>query len=358
MLHIHRLVSGLVNFRAQVITQKLKGRWTGPDPVLVPRSRWQRELGRLCSRLSQRPWQVPSKEAVQIVRAARETDVLHIFFGSSAIHLLPVVRAANLPVVVSFHGSDVTGTIASKGAKPLREELFQLATLVGCRSTDLEDKVAALGCPSTKIRPLPTGIPLPKLRPPRAVSTGQPVIVQAGRLVPKKGHDITLKAFARIRAVHPDARLVIAGSGPLESELRERSASLGGVEFVGFLDQNQLQEIIAKADLLVHPSLTVDGDREGIPNVILEAMALGTPCVATRHGGIQQAIPNPQCGALVSEKDPDELAHAILDLLASGERCRQISEDARVHVEKNFSLPASVAAAEMLYHEAIDLTVK
>jgi colanic acid/amylovoran biosynthesis glycosyltransferase len=113
--------------------------------------------------------------------------------------------------------------------------------------------------------------------------------------------------------------LVIAGSGPLEAELRERAVELGvaeQVEFTGFLDQDELARLLAAAHIFLHPSETVGGDVEGVPNGLLEAMARGLPVVATRHGGIPEAIEDGVDGLLCAEGDAAAVAGAVERLIS------------------------------------------
>ncbi len=114
MLHIHRQISGLRNFSPVVITQKQEGDWATERVECVRRSPF-RFLGRGVERFLGKPWQITRAEAERMRAIMRRTEasLLHIFFGNVAVHMLPLIRHAGVPVVISFHGSDVAGQIAT-----------------------------------------------------------------------------------------------------------------------------------------------------------------------------------------------------------------------------------------------------
>ena len=136
-------------------------------------------------------------------------------------------------------------------------------------------------------------------------------IVQACRLVPKKGLPTALRAFARFAKGFPNSRFLIAGDGPLRQELEPLVQQLDlrkAVVFLGFLSQTELRDLYEKAHVFMHPSeLPPDSNQEGVPNSMLEAMASGLPVVATRHGGIPEAVTDGVNGLLVPERDDERI---------------------------------------------------
>lgn len=357
MLHVHRHVTGLKNFRPVVLTQKLEGEWSADRVELVPRSPW-RFLARAAEKTTGRPWQISRGETERLIGILQATDcrLLHVFFGNVAVHLLPLLRECGLPVVVSFHGSDVAGSMASPGFSGAVAEMFQLADVVPCRSERLAERVGQLGGPQAKLRLMRTILPdIPFThRTPPTDDTWR--IVQAARLVPKKGLVAALRAFAAFTKVYPWSTFTIAGEGPLEEELRDLAAELeieDRVEFTGFLSQESLQGLFSIAHIFLHPSETVDGDAEGVPNAMLEAMAGGLPVVTTRHGGIPEVITDGKNGLLCAEKDPAALAEALLRLAADSDLYRMLSKQSALSVREQFSSERQVAAIEQIYREAI-----
>jgi colanic acid/amylovoran biosynthesis glycosyltransferase len=358
MLHISRHVLGLSSFSPVVIAQKNEGEWPGPSPCVIPRSSF-RFVGRFREKYTGQPWQISEAETDQILAVLKKTNaqLLHVFFGNVAIHLLPLIRRSPVPVVTSFHGSDITGAIASPGYAKARQELFARCAVIPCRSEQLTRGVELLlGCPVDKIRLMRTilpDIPFVQRHPP---ADGVWRLVQAARLVAKKGIATSLRAFAQFLQSCPNSTFTVAGEGPLENELRAEAMRLNidqQVEFVGFLPQEELQGLFSVSHIFIHPSETVGGDVEGVPNAMLEAMAGGLPVVATRHGGIPEVICDGENGFLCAEGDDQQLATTLLNLASDPTLYRRMSETASSSVREQFSAGKQIAAIETIYRQAI-----
>ena len=179
--------------------------------------------------------------------------------------------------------------------------------------------------------------------------------MQSGRLIGKKGYDTTLLAFAELRKRFPEASLTILGTGPLEKTLRNAVKESGiesAVRFAGFIDEYAVRSEYAKAHLFVHPSRTgTDGNREGVPNAMLEAMATGLPVVATRHSGIPEAVDDGRSGWLVNENDHDALAERMIELLEDEETWRRMGRAAREDVEEKFEQSKQISVLEGVYRD-------
>jgi glycosyltransferase involved in cell wall biosynthesis len=358
MLHVHRQIAGLESFSPAVITQKREGDWLTDRVHTVPRSTF-RFVARGIERLTGRPWQISEAEAERMDALASESALLHIFFGNVAIHLLPLIRRVPVPVVISFHGSDVTGAIATPAFGDARREMFMRSRLILCRSAQLAGKVEELGCDPAKLRIMKTVLPEIAFVPRAIPADGAWHIVQAARLVPKKGIATALRAFCAFQKLFPAARLTIAGEGSMEAELRGLAASLGiagAVSFTGFLAQKPLQQVFSSAHIFLHPSETVAGDVEGIPNSLLEAMASGLPAVATHHGGIPEVIADGETGLLCAERDPAAVGEALLRLARDPALYRSIALAGSESVREQFSAKRRIVDIENLYREACGMT--
>ena len=359
MLHIHRHVTGLRGFRPVVLTQKREGNWAVDTITVIPRSPW-RFLSRGAEKSSGQPWQITSGEAKRAISVMEREDcaLLHVFFGNAAVHLLPLLRRSPVPVVVSFHGSDVAGSMVSPGYTAAVQEMFALAAAVPCRSDQLASAVGRMGCPPEKLRLMRTvlpEIPFIQRHPP---ADGAWKIVQAARLVAKKGLAASLRAFAQFAKRFPLASFTIAGEGPMEDELRELTRELGlaeHVRFAGFLQQDALQQLFRESHIFLHPSETARGDVEGVPNALLEAMAGGLPVVATWHGGIPEVVHDGETGLLCPERDVEGLAAALISLAEAPEYFERLSAQASASVKEQFSASRQIAAVEGIYSEAIAL---
>ena len=366
MQHVHRQIMSLSRWQPAVITQKREHADQFPFPderkrlKVLPPLPW-RNLRRAWFRHVKRaPLVIPASRVHRLIYESMRFDakVVHIFFGHIGVQLLPFIAASPRPVVVSFHGADV-GVDAERPAwRAALQQVFQRSVLILARSESLLDSLEKLGCPRQKLRLQRTGIPLdawPFLARPQPAD-GAWHFVQACRLVPKKGLRTTLQAFAEIAGRYPNSTLTLAGDGPLREALRHAAVSAGladKVRFPGFLDQDALRRLIYSAHAFFHPSETpADGNREGVPNALLEAMASGLPILATQHGGIPEAVTHGASGHLVPEGDAPALAHAALDLLADASRYQTMSAAARAEVSTKFERGAQTAILESYYDEA------
>ncbi|HYZ74304.1 MAG TPA: glycosyltransferase [Chthoniobacterales bacterium] len=363
MLHIYRQLTGLKTFETFVITKHRQNADRFPfddvEPLVTPRRHVLRR-GYL-KYITRKPALIYRGEydAVRRILIRRDPDLIHIYFGNTGVHLLPLLSKWDRAWVVSFHGMDVQKRPKEKGYDRKLAEVLQLAPLVLVRSQSLAKRLQDLGCNPEKIRLNRTGIPLqnfPWVE--RSVPVdGQWQLVQACRLVEKKGLLTTLGAFRRFIADYPKARLVIAGEGPMKDELVRRIAELSlenQVELAGFLNQDDLRRVYAESHIFIHPSeLAADSNQEGIPNSMLEAMASGLPVVATQHGGIPEAVHEGIDGILVPERDESALYEALLKLATQPDLWRQMGKQASRSVAENFEQGQQVVRLEAAYAEAL-----
>jgi glycosyltransferase involved in cell wall biosynthesis len=364
MLHVYRQITALRTFRPVVFCQKRENadRFPFSEIVRLPKPRthqlrrlWQKTIRGL-------PITIYRSEArrtlAELHRA--EARVLHIYFGHIGVHLLPLLEICDVPVLVSFHGADAQVDFDKPAHLARTRRMFEKSTLLLVRSESIAKHLVAAGCDRAKIRLHRTGLPLAEIAfTQRATPTdGAWRCLQACRLISKKGLAMTVRAFARFGREYPAATLTIAGEGPLHAELRALAHDLGvesRVFFPGFISQPQLRALFAEAHLFLHPSeLAADGNQEGVPNAMLEAMASGLPVLATTHGGIPEAVENGVSGMLVPERDDAALAEAMLALARDPERSAALGVAARKRVTEQFDLEVQTRVLEGHYREAMD----
>ncbi len=198
---------------------------------------------------------------------------------------------------------------------------------------------------------IPNSVDTDYFRPTETRSTDMQTVVCTARLTYQKGLDVLLRAWLRVHSEQPEARLLIAGIGPLEAELTEMAQKLRlgeSVEFAGL--QRDVVGFLHRGTIATLPSRW-----EGMPNAVLEAMACGLPCVATRVSGSEDIIVDGVSGLLVEPEDSDALAEALLSLLRDPARASALGSAARVRIEQKYGLGPITDAYVDLYHRMLDL---
>lgn len=170
-------------------------------------------------------------------------------------------------------------------------------------------------------------------------------IISIGRLEEKKGFGVLLQAFRILAEQDLKPKCLIVGEGPerekLESEIKD--FNLTNIEFTGALPFDKVKELLAASSMMVQPSVvTGNGDHDGIPNVLLEAMALTKPVITTDVGGITEVIEDGTNGILVKTGDAGELAEAIKELLKDKERAKKIGAAGEKFVKENFEISETI----------------
>jgi colanic acid/amylovoran biosynthesis glycosyltransferase len=362
-LHIYRQIAGLQRFRPLVIARKRENADRFPfEPVVIIRKSpthflrwiWLKQICRATWRISNR-----ERDALVRVLNSANAQLLHIYFGHIAVHLLPLIRTWPKPAVVSFHGADVMVDMDKPAFRAATTEMLRSVRLVLVRSESLRRAVVQLGCDEGKIRIHRAGIPLDEFAFRTRVwpTDGRWKLVQACRLIGKKGLRTSLRAFTEFVRQNSRSHFVIAGEGPMRDELEQLARDLGieqHISFAGFVSQSELRDLYYTSHIFLHPSeVGSDGNQEGVPNSMLEAMASGLPVFATTHGGIPEAIENGISGVLVSEGDHIALAKALSDSTADPAKLSEIAQRGAEAVAQKFEQREQVRQLENFYREAI-----
>jgi colanic acid/amylovoran biosynthesis glycosyltransferase len=364
MWHVYRQVVGpkRVKIHAFAFKRENSDRFPYPDLHLLGRSnlRWARRIW--YQQILHSPQVALPSERAAFGKLARVCQIrlLHIYFGNNGVFWLPLLRNREFPIIVSFHGADVAVGFNTPGGQRRLRQVFTDSDLLLARSDSIRASMIATGCNPDKIRIQRTGIPTSEFRyRPRTVpDDGQFRLLQACRLIEKKGVAITLRAFAKFVQRWPDSRLVIAGDGPLSEPLEQLTEQLGigsSVEFTGFLGKEQLLERYYQSHLFIHPSETTSaGDNEGIPNSLLEAMATGMCCIATRHGGIPEAVEHLRNGILVDERDAEGVYRWMNELAGNFPLAVDLGRQAAETISQEFDSETQIQKLESTYLELIE----
>jgi len=296
------------------------------------------------------------------VAQKRHATVMHGHWVVPGGVIAAAARPA-LPLVVSLHGSDVFVAERTPSAGAAARRVFSRAGFVTACSEDLAQRAVALGAARNRIGVVSYGVDSRRFKPSpetraafRArigVGLDQPLVVAAGRLVRKKGFEYLIDAMAMLTGAH----LALAGDGDLAPELRERAhraGVLGRVHFLGNLPQDEVGAWFGAGDVVAVPSVRDDsGNVDGLPNTVLEALASGTPVVATAAGGIASVVRHGDTGWIVPERDARALSSAVAGLLDDPARRERIGAAGRALVEGDFGWGAAAAGFESAYDRAL-----
>jgi teichuronic acid biosynthesis glycosyltransferase TuaC len=226
------------------------------------------------------------------------------------------------PVAVTARGTDLN--LISRFAMPRRMLQWAVAQADAsvAVSSALSEILRQLGAPADRIHVMRNGVDLDRFRPlPQAETrralgfdAGGPVLISVGNLIELKGHALLIEALALLKSSHPDARLIIVGEGPERAALLHKAQACGvasRVSLTGALPNEELLRWYSAADVALLAS-----SREGWANVLLEAMACGTPVIATRVGGSPEVVAEDTAGRLVGDRSARAFAQAIAETLA------------------------------------------
>jgi len=287
---------------------------------------------------------------------AQSPAVIHAQFGRGGAFALPLARALNIPLVVTFHGGDAhkdkhyrAGFPAGLFARRLPALMAEARRFV-CVSESVRTKLLARGFPAEKLTVLPIGTDIPAAIT-RRLTEGPVLFV--GRLVPKKGVSVLIDALQQLRAEGREPDAAIVGDGPLADDLRRRAAGLARLRFLGWRTPEAVDALMREAALLVVPSVAAtDGDAEGLPSVAMEAMAVALPVLASDEAGLSGVVIPGETGVLVPARDARALAAAITGLLADAAGRQRLGDAAADLMRRAFDARVQSRRLEDLLLEA------
>jgi colanic acid/amylovoran biosynthesis glycosyltransferase len=292
--------------------------------------------------------------------APRRFDAIHCHFGPAGLVAHDAMRAGILDgtLGVGFYGYDLTREPLRRGRR-LYAPLFDARALLLPHSGYLAERLATLGAPAECVALHHLGIDVSRFRAVDRSARTDPAgrvgplrALAIGRFVEKKGFAHLIDALART----PDGiSLRLVGDGPLRTDLEARCRAHGlgdRVTFAGWRPFDAIADELAQADVLVAPSVTAaDGDMEGLPLVIIEAMATGLPVIGSDHSGIPEVVVDGATGIVVPERDAAALA-AALERMRDGAFRKMLGSAARTRVEREFDGTRLAAALCDRYRRA------
>lgn len=282
-------------------------------------------------------------------------DVILAEFALVGAEVYQIAEALHIPLVIHCHGMDVSHTATVQAYQEKYKKAFAYAKFVIGVSQVMCRTLETLGCPKEKIVYTCCGPNANFFQ--IAPNYSQQIAFAIGRFVEKKAPHLTITAFAEALKIVPNARLVMAGDGPLFSQTKQLAKELKiekAVDFIGVIQPQQVMENMQTSRFFVQHSVTAkDGDMEGTPVGILEAQAAGLPVVSTIHAGIPDIVIHNETGLLCSEGDVDTMATHMIQLFESAAECSRMGSNARKRMLENFTMDKHIRTLQDVLHRAI-----
>jgi colanic acid/amylovoran biosynthesis glycosyltransferase len=272
-------------------------------------------------------------------------DIVHCHFGPNGkvgLHLRNI-GAVDGKIVVAFHGYDLTMYLKQNG-EGTYAEVFKHADLIMPISHLWENRLTQLGCSRKKIIVHRMGIDTDRYRSPqkRRNKDSQCRLVSVARFVEKKGLEYSIEAVAQLLKSQDNILYNIVGDGELHRKYADiiSNHNVGDkIQLLGWKKSEEVINIMGESDILIAPSITSQkGDQEGIPVVIMEAMALGKAVISTKHSGIPELVADGLTGFLVNERSVEELKEKILFFIKHPGKMKDMGAEGRKIAEKEYDI--------------------
>jgi colanic acid/amylovoran biosynthesis glycosyltransferase len=317
----------------------------GAKPILLGRSGAAGVLDRLMFKQFGR---IPPAPDLRTLRPR----LIHAHFGRGGALALPIARALKLPLVVTFHGGDATKdehyrrtlvpTIFQRRCAALQRE----AALIVCVAEHIREALLARNFPAEKLTVIRYGVE-PEEDDGSPPLAEHPYLLFVGRFVEKKGVRHLLDAVRVLEREGAAIDLVLVGDGPMAEVLKRQASGLTRVRFLGWLPNRDVRSLMKGALAICVPSVAAGtGDSEGLPNVVLEAMACAVPVIGSEIAGIAEAVEHDRTGLLVPPADSRLIAAAIRRLIGDPDLARRMGLAARAAACEHFSAIAQSRVLE------------
>jgi len=303
------------------------------------------------------------KDKERIIEFTKDSDILHFHYGTDAGIYLPLLININKPKVISFYGYDSSGfpkRFFGYGKYYLQKRVFRYADKVFAMSPDMKKDLVCIGCPENKIIVHYYGSDTSKFYEKHNYKKTDKVnfIIISG-LEPQKGHKFLLEAFSNAWEINNNIKLIIVGKGALRNEIKKQIREENMTSFVSLKESTvyaskEHKQYFKNSDVFIHPSVTdINGDKEGIPGAIIEAMSAGLPVISTYHAGIPNIIKNNKTGFLVNEWDVENLKEKILLVANNYNLRKEIGEAGQEYATNNLDLKNKEKELENIYQSLI-----
>ncbi|RAM53246.1 MAG: colanic acid biosynthesis glycosyltransferase WcaL [Hapalosiphonaceae cyanobacterium JJU2] len=270
-------------------------------------------------------------------------DIIHSQFGIQGNEgmIYREIGAIQGKLITTFRGYDISWYVKEYGEN-VYDQLFVKGDFFLANCEFFRQRAIKLGCDEKKIIVHGSGIDCSRFsfRTRQPLEDGKISIATTGRLVEKKGIEYGIRAVAKVLKIYPNLEYNIIGDGALKEHLEQVIIELGvaeQVKLLGWKNQKEIIQIIDNTHIFIAPSVTAkDGNQDAPVNTLKEAMAMGLPVIATRHGGIPELVEDGISGFLVPERDANAIADKLTYLIEHPELWEKMGKAGRAYVEKHY----------------------
>jgi colanic acid/amylovoran biosynthesis glycosyltransferase len=295
-----------------------------------------------------------------IIKKIKNIDIIHAHMGPQGYYAIPLATKLNVPLFVTFYGSDMSDVPKLPGWMDKYNKLFSVASKVIVEGEIMKSKMLKLGCSSNKVEVVKIGIPMDHLtfQYRTKYNINEPLqILMCANFFPKKGYLKALKALKILKDKDIKLLVKIIGNGPLKNEILNTISEYNlneEIELLGNMSLEQIYQLSQKMHLFLHPSETDSngGSEGGAPTIILEMQALGLPIISTTHADIPNVIPA-ENHFLASEYDVHDLVSQFEKLLKV-DNWDDISKRGHDYVKSEHSNAKCSSDLEQLYTNTFD----
>lgn len=313
--------------------------------------------GSLLHRLQLKPPKERLQLAIQQYLLQNKIRAVLAEYGPSGVEMMPVCEAANIPLIVHFHGYDAYRQDMMQSYGGQYPALFNRAAAVVAVSKHMCQRLEDLGCPPHKIHHTACGADTELFSTRCLPEKNPPLFVSVGRFADTKAPHLTLLAFSEALKLASEAKLMMAGNGHLLHACQIMAKALQithAVIFLGSIEHPQVAQLLLQARAFVQHSVTApDNDTEGTPVSVMEAGALGLPVIATAHAGIPDVVVHGHTGLLVAEGNVADMAAYIAMLANNPDLAGEMGAAAANHIGQYFTLQHHITALWKIISECI-----